>query len=379
MIRDGDISRLTTMKKDECVKYIQQVFSDPQMYSVRRIAHIRKLLERTPILRTVASQWGVPADFEAFSSQMDFGQHFFSLANELLLDSLPRDTIRHVKNHVAIVLARTGEANALVFPASDGFVVVIDQGLFSLINRITRCYLLCIYRAGAPDLAVEKTLIDPKLIVFLFSLLFNYIVRGRPFAQRDLEQQFMMTDLPPLFREYHKNYVFSTTMYVIAHEYGHVLLDHFRNGSTSSYCALEVQLTTVRTTHVQEYEADAEGDRLLYELISSGRAVFNEDHFKNMAKCAPFILFSILEMLEKFAEVFLGRNAKTASHPAARDRMENVARRRGFSIDLTREFQLDEQDFEKNFILGALSILRQLWNAVEFNKQVLLESEYSRK
>lgn len=230
----------------------------------------------------------------------------------------------------------TGSINAQAVKVDDGFLVLINSGLLVVIRQVTEFLV-----AGDPDSGIDSEA-NRRTIDGVVAVLEAYLRFGDPFlGPRPMSGGMKMLLVHFLGR--------ACEMFVVAHEYGHVIAGHFDD----EVMRLEQINTLVGPTSVikkdwnQEFEADIVAHKILlgvddyakldlgvidrsYVEESDTSALFAGSKMK-AAIAAPLIFLTIdaiiSDVLRVAKEVAKDASATVRSddtHPPARARMAHL-------------------------------------------------------
>jgi hypothetical protein len=229
----------------------------------------------------------------------------------------------------------TGSVNCETVKVNGGYLVLVNSGTLMMLQQVVT--FLC--RGDPDDRDSEKSL---KASAGVAAVLTSYVEEGDPYYGPKPLNGGWLGVLTALFST-------AATKFVIAHEYGHILANHFSE-TDPERIALETPagaIDILKKSHEQEFEADELGYRLTlgveaYDqfdltLIDAGLA-HGEDieawHAGLRQKCliaAPFVSLAVDGILGRFAADARQLGNKITlpdTHPAAADRISRMLKLR---------------------------------------------------
>lgn len=167
---------------------------------------------------------------------------------------------RPITNRPYFGTLRTGRINAMAIkvPDSPSYVVAFEDGLFGFANLMSKIIAQCFptltegkFSTDSKD--IERHIGDhPEIADRLIDLLFAYFVNGHPHFSKQYFVDSGTATLAGILRN-------GMEMFVLAHEYGHVILDHFGPSPIEKAKVGDADVDTLLLNWVQEYEADMFG------------------------------------------------------------------------------------------------------------------------
>jgi hypothetical protein len=252
----------------------------------------------------------------------------------MLMSGLSRDIeaiIRKLKvplsGRPAVGTLPTGSVNAITFqvPMSTQRLVVFEAQLFTFALLISKAVAQILPVESTPD-GGTKISADPKHVDALLKanpdaarrfadVVLNYILVGQPAAAEPYMPEAKHLIIGNLMRD-------SMEMFVLGHEYGHILNDHWSTAAQSQSFLSEFGATTLHPNWEEEYVADSFGVMLGIAATSETRKVDGP-----IAYCGADLFFSAdekvragISLLEYGDEAHVHIN----SHPPAYLRRQNL-------------------------------------------------------
>jgi hypothetical protein len=251
-----------------------------------------------------------------------------------------------------------GSLNAMVLtvPGSEERLVIFNDGIFFFIHLFVKVMVLC-FETVAPleqELAKQKNANSKQELIAssltkqaqarFHELLFAYVIRGNPAkAQPWL--------LPAKFGGFQELLLTACEMFILAHEYGHIVLGHTDAAGTpeaNSWTDLTIQM--VNRSIDREIQADAWAAPLILVGLSAGGNV-------PYAFAGIEIFFQAAEMIERAVSILnngIEGGADELTHPRAGDRRDVLRYKMIAAFGPA---------IEQNFRIGDLvaSICEALW------------------
>jgi hypothetical protein len=130
-------------------------------------------------------------------------------------------------------------------------------------------------------------------------------------------------------------------MFVLAHEYSHVLLGHLDNASLSPRELIsprQTKVDEVRRNHHDEFEADARASEWCRTVFEKAYPpVSTDDHRVEISLQSAEIFLVYCRIVEAVARNLSSRSTYSDTHPTALERLDRM--RRTTSVDLVTSFE----------------------------------------
>jgi len=246
-------------------------------------------------------------------------------------------------------------ACAIYLKESKEHLIVFESQLFFFLNRISKVIAQCIVLQGKEEegwkfstrpediIAQVKanSLIQESFNRLMIAYVFDGNVKATPNIIIPLPQQ-----------QFHSILLQSMELFIMAHEYTHVVKHHYRSGSRSFLHLNNIDSEEVMPEWEKEFEADSFGI-----LIATG--AMNEQGFQeDFCLVGPVLYFKLSEVIENAMSLKYGENIidkKHGSHPPPSARRDNVIKTLAKSFD-------QEQMASAAYLPDVLSvILDYLW------------------
>jgi hypothetical protein len=276
------------------------------------------------------------------------GEFLTELRSVLLSAMTPEQQVAVSSIPIGLINIRTLNAQAIRAPNGRP-LIVLNQGLFGLTSHWweARMGALEVSRQSGPA-AMERYLIE----MYSFVLLFwekNGLV--------DYPQDFVIVRPDVL-----KGCIISavqTELFVLAHEYAHVLAGDLNGANTRSIAPDDAlpasELTVIETSHEREYAADRNGFQLYLAAWPTFKWSTGTLNPKDVT--TPLHLFGLLAFIEKNATT----PDRFATHPPALDRLVNI-----IGPILTHEPENDGQRELREDAEALAVYVRDMPNMVEY-------------
>jgi IrrE N-terminal-like domain len=206
----------------------------------------------------------------------------------------------------------TGSHNAEATGVEGGTLILVNSGLMNLLYRVAKISVASATYASEPAL-----IDDVQTAMALTETLAAHTVGGSSFLARDLP----MLDRRRL--EIASKLTTLAEVFVIAHEYAHILAGHLDDpGRESTGIGPGAQLMVYRQSQSEEYEAD----RLALDIIGPGLLMPDSPRGEAVALSAVLMFFFVDLMVWKFLALTGHRRPAPTTHPHSEDRYERARR-----------------------------------------------------
>ena len=210
--------------------------------------------------------------------KMEVPTRFENPMNYLIISNLKtqieeaaKDLSVPIPTELVVGTLPTGRVNAMTInvPSSDDFVVLFESELFTFANLLSKVVVKAMPFTGIKNgmLTFSTDLdrpLDSDVLRRFQEVIFAYLLLGRPSAA------------PPYIIE--GPYIFlagylrdSMELFVLGHEYGHIIKRHFSTGQKTSFFLGGEEVNEIVYNWQQELEADALGMQLmLHAMLKRG-------------------------------------------------------------------------------------------------------------
>jgi len=370
-----------TMSPDACLAYLKKALPPHPRYSnLTTLSHIKTAIKEKPEVMsddpyfddfnrelssgTITRIFSQGSDLDR---PADYEQDVFDLIvrelKGLVIEFLPDPLRRYVDRQVAIGVLHTTEVNAIVFPALNGHVIILNRGLLSLIDKFFYGYVLFMSRMKGKGAVSPQDSSVHMLISNLYQILATYVLTGVPSGAHD--HAIMTTTIGEGFHDFHLIYVVHTVCFIIGHEIGHIKKKHFESSPLVLRTLHNIVFEAFRTSFDHEFEADEEADRIVTAMIRKGNVAGKSGHLKTAAKTSPIVFFMLLDLLEKVSGSVLGRQSTSETHPRPFDRVELLRKKRSATGNSSLEDDM--------FCRGVMALFDLFWQYIQKYNQRLRE------
>jgi hypothetical protein len=232
--------------------------------------------------------------------------HINSRVVDKLRESAPEE-FRGAMENIPCGTLFTMDPNAMAIITCDrqnGPVVIVDWTLWAMTYQFTLFTMEYITTKPKDSIAASR------FVERLFDV-------GKAFASRLQAGKLIMDDVGADLKSLCLTFQRSVIGFIIAHEYGHIVLGHLdksdQQTETASYCKF-------RKSWDQEFEADKTGVQLSFNFLRN----LNEEHYgqtdRDFVVISPLLAILMIHHLEGFAP----RRADERTHPPALERFEKL-------------------------------------------------------
>ena len=206
---------------------------------------------------------------------------------------LPADNRQVLDETVAFGSARTHEPNACAMPCLDGYAILFDYSFDTLIISATELH----HAFLLPPTIVSADEFPLALNTAISSVFFHVADYWTPIPDDDFAH-----------RELTNRWVWLMSVFLLAHEVGHIMLNHFDDAPTRdaifrSHASAD-PVAVLRPGHREEFEADQYAIELMFQAERNGGLIkpgTDPKDFWNSAYVTLGWLFSILGAIETLA------------------------------------------------------------------------------
>jgi hypothetical protein len=224
----------------------------------------------------------------------------------------------------------TGSFNARVLLTVDGPLILVNTGAEFLIIEVIKLFVAGTFAfvpsaadASHDEISNAIGMNETEIAEQLARLLFAYVTHGDAAIAGKLP---ILPGADAMIAV--SKFAWSTTQFLIAHEYGHVVNDHLRQHKPKNVVSDPESAEFDWMSLEQEVEADISGIRMHNQVFFDqiGRTI--DDPLKliqlQMNFAGPTIFLSIADMIEETFKAFLGRRGEwlVGSHPPTPIRTE---------------------------------------------------------
>ena len=152
-------------------------------------------------------------------------------------------------------------ASAIRVPFTDELIIVFHEGLFTFVNLLVKVVAAAIPSDGSVEPAtfyyahdqVDRRIEDNPVILERFiDVLKSYLIEGRPHARG----QYVLAQPN---RTWCEILLQSAELFVLGHEYGHIIKGHFDQQGFQTPPAGSAPMAEILLSYAQEFEADEMG------------------------------------------------------------------------------------------------------------------------
>lgn len=282
---------------------------------------------------------------------------FEDYLQELLAPTPRASAVAHVLSSLHPTLLFTRDPNGWTIKCNGGSILALDATLKPILDYINGFIFLCKYKALYSKQAFSFEWLSERLLPPVLYFISDYPASRLPWVMA-----------PSVEAARYKTQISKCQIkFVLAHELGHILLDHIAESTlTSSLSTMTGEklprgVVILNRYEIQELEADQFALNLckssLVNNVLLGKKVYLAEI--PQLRMAVELLFLILGLIEDVAAVLLlpGRSTqvRTSSHPPAADRLEAI--RSFHSMDLMDDRK--SLSFAKSVFAQWLSLLQQ--------------------
>lgn len=312
----------------------------------RIICELKKDLESTP---TRFENPGYYKLLVAFSEQIE------KAAKDL---SIP------VPSHLVFGTLPTGRVNAMavLIPNNGGYLVLFESQIFTFANLFSKVvasalplksdsskenYLFSI----ADEDWKENIRNNPDVLRRFFEVITAYLLLGRPIDAPAYLPEPHIGSLAGVLRN-------SMELFIMAHEYGHIISDHFASSENKLYYLHEYEVTEINQSWHQEFEADAMGIQLMIQ------AMIKDGYDISLSFWGSDFFFSCMEIVDRFLCLFKGIDIERLYTPGSTHPPPTL--RREFLRKFLRKSILDDTSKEAIKLgITLQKIVEHLWQLTE--------------
>jgi hypothetical protein len=245
-------------------------------------------------------------------------------------------------------------AKAIPVEGTDDYLVLFETEIFTFCNLISKIIAKCLPVEKVEDKIVpnfrrnKKNILnlsrESKLEVYqrFFDLLSAFLFAKRATAAK----QYFLADP---FMTWASTLRTSMELFILSHEYSHVLLGHLSHAKILPSYLLDEPTTEIIYEQGKEYDADFYGMQLML------RTMIRNNEFNSLAYCGPELFFSLLEVIKEARQMVTNTPEDidiNSSHPPETLRRSHL--RKAMRENFGQEY-LDTSIFIEN-------ILKNLWD-----------------
>lgn len=205
------------------------------------------------------------------------------------------------------------ELNGFAIAAPSGNrIIILNSGVIFSIGAFVRT-ALCVYSWHMKDY-VSREFSQGTFAAALIAVA-EYVASGDVEFLKPALNTITLNSRPlydPVYRFAHM-----TELFIILHEYGHVLLGHLDQSKITNSKIASFDILRLTDSQIHEYEADA----FAYNILCDGLRRSGNSKAKPDAALGPGLLFKLFEL----CDAITGPVASD-THPLARDRWNKIAR-----------------------------------------------------
>lgn len=229
----------------------------------------------------------------------------------------------------------TGQVNARVIkiPSNGDFVVVFESGFFTFANLLAKATIKAMPFIGTENDKLSFSTdwdgsVNSDALRRFQEVIIAYLLHGQPNAAPPYLIDYPHQRLTNILRN-------SMELFVIGHEYGHVIGGHFSTGQKTSAFLIGNEVNEIIYSWQQEFEADAWGLQLMLH------AMMKKGHDLSLSFWGADFFFSCIDVVERSTSIIRTgelKNQPLGSHPPAKARREALRKvlKRSLSEDQTK-------------------------------------------
>lgn len=248
----------------------------------------------------------------------------------------------------------TGRINATVIEADEGeYIFAFDTGIFEYVYTLS-------WLIGGPLAWINPTAQKP-----LRDIILSYVFRGK--ASHSVAQNYIQSVMNPVSTVTVMNLVESIMLFILGHEYGHIIRGHLDVSSSKSRMFGKESVDLVEFGWKREFEADLVGLQFVLSYFKTRRHL---PLAHTIANVESFFIF--FELIERTLSILMSgdesRKFRTESHPPLRLRRSVV---RTMLSDL-----LSQEEYEPVRLCMQLKqrLTNKLWEKVKPSFEELHET-----
>lgn len=220
----------------------------------------------------------------------------------------------------------TGRVNgmAISIPSSSYYLILLEDGLFGFANLLCKAVALVfsivsdnsdsIRFSLELDSCLKKIENSQRLVNRFQDVIFSYLVKGDPhFAEPYLPDK--------NFNGLISNLRDSMELFIVSHEYGHIIQGHLANSSLSRSTLDDTDVDEIIFNWKQEFEADIIGIQLLIAVM------MKRGYDLTLSFWGADLFFGCVEVVEKSVSILKTGNIEvqlSGSHPPTALRRERL-------------------------------------------------------
>ncbi len=243
-------------------------------------------------------------------------------------------TIETTAKHLSLTItsqpiigtAYSKEYNAFAakVPTTDEHLIVFEGELFILANQLAKIVAQCL-----PDFKISDESVS---FSFKTDRIKNHILTNKILQQRfaDLVENGIRKEQATKMKQYYLQEPYgrlqwellnSLELFVVGHEYGHIVLGHLANSSTFKCIIKQKEVEKISPSWTMEYEADLMGVTLLINTM-------NQESMAPFCYCGAELFFTFLDLVDRVISFFDNgkeeRSEGSQSHPPPLERRERI-------------------------------------------------------
>jgi hypothetical protein len=247
-------------------------------------------------------------------------QHFVRILGAAEKCNLSRENIQHT--YIGTVLSGNYNGFACRIPETCENLILLDGELFFLVSILSKIITLSLpefeHSNNTMQFSTDKDKILKHIsenaeIRYRFKLLvydYFYMKRSITYLKPDLR-----------FVNFRVNLINSLELFIVGHEYGHIISGHLENSTTEMLKVNNIDIEGIKLNWENEYEADAIGIKLMLEATKLiGQLPF--------CYVGADLFFTFLDVHERALALFsTGEECKSIgsdSHPPTAMRREKI-------------------------------------------------------
>jgi hypothetical protein len=247
-------------------------------------------------------------------------KHFVRILDAAKKCDLTYENIQHT--YIGTVLSGNYNGFACKIPETCENLILLDEELFFLASILSKIVTLSLpefkYSTNAMQFSLDKDKIMNHIsenaeIRYRFKLLvYDYLYKKRSITYLKPDSRFV---------NFRANLIYSLELFVVGHEYGHIISGHLDNSATEMLNINNIEIEEIKLNWENEYKADEIGIRLMLEAIKTiGQLPF--------CYVGADLFFTFLDVHERALKLFLtGEDSESVgsdSHPPTAMRREKI-------------------------------------------------------
>jgi hypothetical protein len=198
-----------------------------------------------------------------------------------------------------------------------GYVILVNTGIMILLYQLTKIFTsrIVIEADGQTQIIVSDTAQLLEIAKYTVQTIATYLGHNvRPI-------RFPITRMQKAQVSFVAGILHFAELFVLAHEFGHIIEDHFSVENLMRIRTKEEDINLFRSNWNQEYEADTCGLELVLGTVGENDKKNERSLVRASSYMGPDLVFTFFDMIEKIGDI------KPGTHPPAKSRRENLRKR----------------------------------------------------